>query len=524
MVYRSAALAVVGVLAFVGALSLACFTKAVGIGFLGRPRTDTSAKAKECSTGMIAAQLLLTGLCIALGVCAPSAMHWLQPVVQSALNTPTAFNPEQLFTIPQATLLSVGALSVLLVYALVFNKKSQVQIYRPWDCGFGDVSSRAEETGQSFCQPIGNIFKPLLQLHVTTEIKGRDKRHFPESIHIETFMTPFLNWTAGRPWPCYKPSYDSGETADRQHSRPSAICSSYSDSACVRGDNAVTITLFKWFFFSGFVFFVPLLLLGTIRKIKARLQTRVGAPVTQPLWDVIKLLRKGETISGVATWIFRSTAAVNLVVILIVAAIVPWTSIKPVVPGADFFLVVYLFALSRFFTVLSALDAGSAFGGFAASREVTIALLVEPAIVLCLAALGCAAHTSDLSVVFSMGPLAPVTQPSIWFLAGCALFLSSLVELSRMPVDDPTTHLELTMVHEAMILENSGKNLALTEYASCLKMAVMLGLCGQCFLHAVTAVYFMRHLPWMDEWAGFRRCSRMGNWSLMPAACSCSLW
>lgn len=252
----------------------------------------------------------------------------------------------------------------------------------------------------------------------------------------------------------------------------------------------MTITLLKWFFFSGFVFFVPLLLLGTIRKIKARLQTRVGAPVTQPLWDVIKWLRKGETISGVATWIFRSTSAVNLVVILIIAAIVPWTSLKPVVPGADFFLVVYLLALSRFFTVLSALDAGSAFGGFAASREVTIALLVEPAIVLCLAALGCAAHTSDLSVVFSMGPLASVTQPSIWFLAGCALFLSSLVELSRMPVDDPTTHLELTMVHEAMILENSGKNLALTEYASCLKMAVMLGLCGQCFLHAVTAVSF----------------------------------
>ena len=110
---------------------------------------------------------------------------------------------------------------------------------------------------------------------------------------------------------------------------------------------------------------------------------------------------------------------------------------------------------------MAALDTGSAFGGFGASREVTLAMLVEPAIMLSLASLGCLCQTSNLNTIFSYAATDQI--PSVvWLLAGTALFLASLVEFSRMPIDDPTTHLELTMVHEAMILENSGPNLALT--------------------------------------------------------------
>jgi formate hydrogenlyase subunit 4 len=224
---------------------------------------------------------------------------------------------------------------------------------------------------------------------------------------------------------------------------------------------------------------------GIIRKTKARFQNRIGAPLLQPYFDLLKLLSKGETISKHTSWIFRSTAAINVSLLIILAFLAPWTSLRPFNLGADLFLVIYLLALTRFFTVLSALDAGSAFGGFGASREVTLALLVEPAVILCLAAIGSVSQTSDLGIAFSFDNVALMNQPGLWFIAGCGLFLASLVELSRMPADDPTTHLELTMVHEAMILENSAANLALVEYAHFLKILILLGISSQCLLHAI---------------------------------------
>ena len=230
---------------------------------------------------------------------------------------------------------------------------------------------------------------------------------------------------------------------------------------------------------------LPPLLVGIIRKTKARFQNRIGAPLLQPYFDLLKLLSKGETISKHTSWIFRSTAAINVSLLIILAFLAPWTSLRPFNLGADLFLVIYLLALTRFFTVLSALDAGSAFGGFGASREVTLALLVEPAVILCLAAIGSVSQTSDLGIAFSFENVALMNQPGLWFIAGCGLFLASLVELSRMPADDPTTHLELTMVHEAMILENSAANLALVEYAHFLKILILLGISSQCLLHSI---------------------------------------
>ncbi len=243
--------------------------------------------------------------------------------------------------------------------------------------------------------------------------------------------------------------------------------------------------MLQWLVFVFCMIFLPPVLIGVLRKSKARLQNRIGASIFQPIFDLQKLLRKGETLSSVTSWIFRNTSAINFATIIVVALLLPWLSFKPIVGGADLFLVIYLLGLARFFTVLAALDAGSAFGGFGASREVTLALLVEPAIMLCFASLGTVAQTSDLNVIFSFNDARLLHHGAIWIISGIGLFLASLVELSRMPVDDPTTHLELTMVHEAMILENSGRNLALVEYTHFLKMAVMFGVSGQCFLHAI---------------------------------------
>lgn len=251
-----------------------------------------------------------------------------------------------------------------------------------------------------------------------------------------------------------------------------------------------------WPLFLVTLLLVPPLFVGTIRKVKARMQNRIGSPIHQPILDLIKFISKGETVSEITSWIFRTSALINYADILLLAYFVPWISYKPAAVGSDVFMVIYLFALARFFVVLAALDAGSAFGGFGASREVTLALLVEPAVVLCLASLGVAAHTSDLTQIFSFTNTAMSNQPSLWLLSGAGLFLASIVELSRMPADDPTTHLELTMVHEAMILENSGRNLALVEYAHYLKICILLGLSGQCFLHAMP---FMWHLSFWGQ-------------------------
>ena len=238
---------------------------------------------------------------------------------------------------------------------------------------------------------------------------------------------------------------------------------------------------------------LPLLLTGVIRKTKALLQTRLGAPVWQPFHDVAKLLRKGETISTNASWVFVWAPRIALVVALATACLVPWAG--PLLPASwggatNLLLVVYLMGLGRFVSLMAAMDTGSAFGGLGASREATISLLIEPAVVVGLAALALGAGSTDLATIYA-SPMDPIVAA----LVGIALVIAALAELSRMPVDDPTTHLELTMVHEAMILENSGRNLALIEYAVALRSCVLLGLAAQTLLHTIPGFLTLANGP-----------------------------
>jgi len=226
----------------------------------------------------------------------------------------------------------------------------------------------------------------------------------------------------------------------------------------------------------------PLFLVGIIRKVKALMQNRKGAPVLQPFYDLSKLLRKTETISGSASWVFVWSPRVGLAVALITAVLVPWagTLLTPNwVPATNFLLVIYLLALGKFLTMLAAIDTGSAFGGLGASREATISMLVEPTLVIGIAALALGAGSTNLLTIYA-APMSPLVA----ILVGSALVVAALAELSRMPVDDPTTHLELTMVHEAMILEYSGRGLAMIEYAVALRTCIFLGLAAQTLLHA----------------------------------------
>ena len=246
--------------------------------------------------------------------------------------------------------------------------------------------------------------------------------------------------------------------------------------------------IIRWLLLLVCLVFMPSFLIGVIRKTKAFLQNRVGAPIWQHVADLIKLFRKGEVVSENASWLLRTSSVISVSVMIVIACLTPWLSFKPATQADDLFLIIYLFAVIRFFAILASLDTGSAFGAVGASREATLSILVEPSVILALVAVCLGAHTSNLSVAFAVSNVCSMSHAPLWLLAGSGLFLASLVELSRMPVDDPTTHLELTMVHEAMILENSGPNLALIEFSTALRLLVFYGLSAQCFLHAFGCV------------------------------------
>ncbi len=229
---------------------------------------------------------------------------------------------------------------------------------------------------------------------------------------------------------------------------------------------------------------LPPLVNGIIRKSKARLQNRVGPPLSQSYSDLFKLFRKEALVSATTSWIFRAAPYVVFTTTLLVATLMPMFSPYPPLGWmSDFILLVYLLGLGRFFLALSALDAGSSFGGLGSSREMTIASLVEPAMILSIFATAASAGSLNLNAIASsVSPsISSLLNPS-QILAFAGLFIVTLAETGRIPVDNPATHLELTMIHEAMILEYSGRHLALIEWASQIKLLIFFSLLGNLFI------------------------------------------
>lgn len=221
---------------------------------------------------------------------------------------------------------------------------------------------------------------------------------------------------------------------------------------------------------------LPLLLaplaFAVIHRVKARFAGRQGKPLMQIYRDIRKCLGKGATISRTTTWLFRAGPTINLAATLAALSFVPLGGLPAAVsfPG-DIFVFAYLLAMGRFFTIMAALDTGSSFEGMGASREAVYSCLVEPMLFLALLAL--ARHSGDLSL---SGMLAAVSAGSwltgapVLALVTVALFLILLAENCRVPFDDPTTHLELTMIHEVMVLDHGGPDFAFIEYAQTLKL------------------------------------------------------
>ena len=239
--------------------------------------------------------------------------------------------------------------------------------------------------------------------------------------------------------------------------------------------------------------FAPLLL-GAINRTKAWFGGRCGAPIVQPYYDLARLLRKGAVYSRTTTWLFRAGPLVGLGAVLAVAALVPLGRGGALIafPG-DFVLAVYLLGLARLFTVLAALDTGSAFEGMGASREATFGALAEPVLFLALIAVGRTSGSFSLSAM--VGGLSGETWRQAGLVLGLvavALFIVLLAENCRVPVDDPNTHLELTMIHEVMVLDHSGPDFAFILYGAALKLWIFASVVVQILIAA---------LP-LDAWSG----------------------
>ncbi|HLW54334.1 MAG TPA: NADH-quinone oxidoreductase subunit H [Candidatus Angelobacter sp.] len=220
------------------------------------------------------------------------------------------------------------------------------------------------------------------------------------------------------------------------------------------------------------------LLRGVIGKLKAIIQKRQGASVWRPYADLWKLLHKEELTPKTATFVFQAAPMIGFAVTVVAAAFLPLLH-----PGAllgldgDIFLFVYLLAMSRFVISLGALDGGSAFGGMGSSREALIAALAEAPLLLVLTALAILAKTGSLSEIARWTIAQNFFDVStVHILAFAAMAIVAVAETGRIPVDNPTTHLELTMIHEAMVLEYSGPSLALIEWSQAIKLHLMAAL------------------------------------------------
>lgn len=218
------------------------------------------------------------------------------------------------------------------------------------------------------------------------------------------------------------------------------------------------------------------LLPGVINRTKAVFAGRRGQPLLQAYYDLWKLLHKGAVYSRTTNWVFIAGPIVGLASAVTALLIVPLGSVPGLLAfSGDFLLLAYVLGLMRFFTMAAALDTGSSFEGMGASREAFYSALAEPALLLGLAAMAVQSHSFSLSAIY-----AAVTPAAIAYHAGPALLLVAaaflivfLTENARIPVDDPNTHLELTMIHEVMVLDHGGPDFAMIQYAAMLKMWVL---------------------------------------------------
>ncbi|OQX04472.1 MAG: hypothetical protein BWK80_53595 [Desulfobacteraceae bacterium IS3] len=218
----------------------------------------------------------------------------------------------------------------------------------------------------------------------------------------------------------------------------------------------------------------PFLFVGIINRTKSLWGGRKGPPILQSLFDVIKLFQKGEVISNTTSFVFQIAPVINFASIICAGLFVPIVHQKSVLSfEGDFLLFSYILATGKFFSIISAMDTGSSFEDMGASREALFSSLVEPAFFMMLGTLGIIAGGLSFSDIISFSQQRGEYVLLISLLCVIILFVMLLTEGCRVPVDDPNTHLELTMIHEVMVLDNSGPGFALIQYGAAMKMLII---------------------------------------------------
>ncbi len=238
-------------------------------------------------------------------------------------------------------------------------------------------------------------------------------------------------------------------------------------------DKNIILTLFN----TLILLFMPFFVIGIIKKTKAFWAGRKGVSIFQPLFDTVRLFKKDRTISSTTSWVFNFAPVVVFATTLFAGLFVPMANCYSIINVVGAFVIFsYILGLGKFFALISAMDTGSSFEGMGASREACFTTIVEPAFFIILASLialsGNYTFSSIANIIKSSGTFGIL----IVIMAVISLFIMLLTECSRVPVDDPTTHLELTMIHEVMILDNSGVDLALITWASGMKMVILMAL------------------------------------------------
>ncbi|MDR2846129.1 MAG: NADH-quinone oxidoreductase subunit H [Candidatus Methanoplasma sp.] len=222
---------------------------------------------------------------------------------------------------------------------------------------------------------------------------------------------------------------------------------------------------------------------GILKKAKARMQHRVGSSIFQPYRDIAKLFRKTETVSNSTSWLFRFVPYVCFGSMFLLAMMTPFMFVDVIAPYGDLIAMVYVFTLYRFMMVLGGLEGGSVFGGMGSSREMMMSVLIEPSLLLSMMALaGLTGGSTDVADIprslIDMGAI--VLAPAL-ILAAASFFITLLAENARVPFDNPATHLELTMVHEGMLIEYSGRGLGLMDLSAMMRIMIFSSVIGSMF-------------------------------------------
>ena len=241
------------------------------------------------------------------------------------------------------------------------------------------------------------------------------------------------------------------------------------------------------------ILIVSLFFTGLVNRTKSIFSGRKGPGILQPVKDIVRLLKKGSVYSTASSFIFQIAPAVYFSTVLLAAFFIPFGDYPGLISFQyDFVLFAYILALGKFFNVISALDTGSSFEGMGASREALYSMLAEPAFFITIGSLGLLSGYSSFARIFSSihysTSASPVISYSLGILASIVFLFLGLIENSRVPIDDPKTHLELTMVHEVMILDNSGFDLGLILYTGILKFALYGALIANLFFLNTTFI------------------------------------